>query len=156
MHYEQVSTSVTDDESIPWIPYAPHAAGVQLKVFKVNPTRGEMLLMMKVPALTQLPRHHHTGAVTVYTRQGRWKYEEHSWIACPGSVVFGTAGRSHTPQVLSSDCEVLTLTHVCGELLLFDRKDQLLAIENWQSMLQRYLSYCRQRRIVPHDITAFH
>ena len=30
--------------------------------------------MMKAPAGVQLPKHHHTGTVMVYTIEGKWKY----------------------------------------------------------------------------------
>jgi 2,4'-dihydroxyacetophenone dioxygenase len=36
---------------------------------------------MKAPLDVQLPRHHHTGTVMVYTVEGKWKYAEHDWVA---------------------------------------------------------------------------
>ena len=156
MLYEQIHTAVIDDESIPWIPFAPYTDEVKLKVFKVDPIRGEFIALMKAPAHTVLPKHHHSGTVIVYTTEGRWKYQEHDWIAGPGSVVFETAASSHTPQTVSAEGHVVTFNIVSGDLLFLDADDQLLAIENWKSMLQRYLDYCERNGIVPRDITAFH
>ncbi|EGC99719.1 hypothetical protein B1M_35206, partial [Burkholderia sp. TJI49] len=118
------------------------------------PTRGEIIALMKSPGRGQLPKHHHTGTVIVYTLKGRWKYVEHDWVAGPGSLVFETAASSHTPQALPGE-EIVTLNIVQGELVYLDENDRILSIENWKSAMQRYLSHCERHRIVPKDITAF-
>ena len=84
MLYEHVDTAVIDGESLPWIPFTPYAQNVLLKYFKLDPIRGEWIVMMKSPIDMQLPKHHHTGTVMVYTIEGQWKYKEHDWIAGPG------------------------------------------------------------------------
>jgi 2,4'-dihydroxyacetophenone dioxygenase len=155
VHYEQVQTTVIDDESIPWVPFAPYADNVSLKYFKLDPIRGEMIVMMKMPASAQLPKHHHSGTVIVYTIAGRWKYIEHDWIAGPGSVVFETAASSHTPQALEGGDDVVVLTIVVGDLIFLDDKDKVLAIENWKTSMDRYLAYCKSAGIAPKDLTAF-
>jgi hypothetical protein len=81
MLYEQVDTSLIDGESLPWVPFAPYAENVLLKYFKLDPIRGEWIVLMKSPIDMQLPKHHHTGTVMVYTIEGKWKYKEHDWIA---------------------------------------------------------------------------
>ena len=93
MLYEHVDTAVIDGESLPWVPFTPYAENVLMKYFKLDPIRGEVVLLMKAPLDMQLPRHHHTGAVMVYTIQGKWKYKEHDWVAGPGSIVYETANR---------------------------------------------------------------
>ena len=102
MLYEHVDTAVIDGESLPWIPFTPYAENVLLKYFKLDPIRGEWIVMMKSPIDMQLPKHHHTGTVMVYTIEGQWKYKEHDWIAGPGSIVYETAGSTHTPEVVST------------------------------------------------------
>jgi len=155
MLYEQIDTAVIDDESIPWVPFAPYSNEVLIKYFKCDPIRGETITLLKAPAGTVMPRHHHSGTVIVYTIKGSWKYVEHDWIAGPGSIVFETAGTSHTPQALESDEEVITLNIVVGDLLFMNEQDQVLAIENWKSGVDRYLAYCSAADIEPVDITAF-
>ena len=91
MFYEQIHTSVIDDESIPWVPFEPYNNDVLLKYFKADPIRGETITLLKAPAGAQLPKHHHSGTAIVYTIKGSWKYLEHDWIAGPGSIVFETA-----------------------------------------------------------------
>jgi quercetin dioxygenase-like cupin family protein len=154
MLYEQIQTSVIDDESVPWIPFTPYADDVFLKYFKLDPVRGETIALLKAPAGKQLPRHHHSGTVIAYTLEGRWKYKEHDWIAGPGSVVFETAASSHTPQTVSEEGHVVVLNIVAGDLIFLGENDQVLAIENWKTALQRYLTYCESAGIEPRDLTA--
>ncbi|MDD2047558.1 2,4'-dihydroxyacetophenone dioxygenase family protein [Pseudomonas putida] len=158
MLYEHVDTAVIDAETLPWVPFTPYAENVLLKYFKLDPIRGEWIVMMKAPIDMQLPKHHHTGTVMVYTIEGRWKYKEHDWIAGPGSIVYETAASTHTPEVVSTgsaDGYVLTLVHVTGDLAFLDGNDNIVALENWKSGLHRYLAYCEQHDITPKDLTAF-
>jgi hypothetical protein len=67
MLYENVDTAVIDGESLPWVPLTPHTDQVLLKYFKLDPIRGEWVVLMKVPLGVQLPKHHHSGTVMVYT-----------------------------------------------------------------------------------------
>jgi quercetin dioxygenase-like cupin family protein len=156
MYHEYVQTAVIDDEALPWVPFAPYSNDVYLKYFKLDPIRGEMIVLMKVPAGLELPRHHHSGTVIVYTIEGRWKYKEHDWIAGPGSLVFETAASSHTPQAVSTEGSVQVLNIIVGDLVFQTEDGQVLAIENWRTGLQRYLAFCEQAGITPRDLTAFH
>ncbi len=155
MNYEQVQTGVIDHESLPWVPFTPYSDQVFLKYFKLDPVRGEMVALMKAPAAMQLPKHHHSGTVIVYTLEGRWKYAEHDWIAGPGSVVYETAATSHTPQGVSTEGDILTFNIVVGDLVFLDADDKVMAIENWRTGLQRYLDHCKKNGITPRDITSF-
>lgn len=155
MLHEQIHTGVIDDESLPWVPFTPYSDQVFLKYFKLDPVRGEMIVLMKAPAAMQLPKHHHSGTVIVYTISGRWKYLEHDWIAGPGSIVYETAASSHTPQALGDAGELLVLNIVVGDLIFLDANDNVMAIENWKTALDRYLNHCSAAGITPRDITAF-
>ena len=157
MLYEHVDTAVIDGESLPWVPMTPYSEDVLLKYFKLDPTRGEWIVMMKVPFGAQLPRHHHTGTVMVYTMEGRWKYKEHDWVAGPGSIVYETAASTHTFEVVAAGETgyVTTLVQVNGDLLFLDDKGNIIALENWKTSLNRYLAYCEQHGIEAKDLTAF-
>ena len=50
---------------------------------------------------------------------------------------------------------VLTLVQVTGDLLFLDGSDNVVALENWKTSLQRYLAYCKQHGLEPKDLTAF-
>ena len=157
MLYEQIDTAVIDGESLPWVPLTPYEDRILLKYFKLDPIRGEWLVMMKAPAGVSLPKHHHTGTVMVYTIEGQWKYKEHDWTAGPGSIVYETAASSHTFEVVAEGESgyVVTLVQVTGELLFLDDKGNVIASENWKTSLNRYLAYCEQHDIKPKDLTAF-
>ncbi|HSH95955.1 MAG TPA: 2,4'-dihydroxyacetophenone dioxygenase family protein [Roseimicrobium sp.] len=157
MLYEHVDTAVIDGESLPWVPMTPYSEDVLLKYFKLDPTRGEWIVMMKVPFGVSLPKHHHTGTVMVYTIEGRWKYKEHDWVAGAGSIVYETAASTHTFEVVEEgeSGHVVTLVQVTGDLLFLDDKGNIVASENWKTSLHRYLAYCEQHGIKPKDLTAF-
>ena len=156
MLHKSIETAVIADESIPWIPFAPYSNEVMVKYFKLDPIRGEVIAMLKAPASTVMPRHYHSGTVIVYTISGEWKYQEHDWVATPGSIVYETAASSHTPQASDAAGEVIALNIVSGDLVYLDDQDRVVAIENWKTALARYLAYCEAHGIAPRDLTAFH
>ena len=82
---------------------------------------------------------------------------EHDWVAGPGSLVYETAASTHTFTVVAEgeSGHVITLVTVSGDLLFLDDKDNVVALENWKTSLQRYLAYCEQHGLEPRDLTAF-
>jgi hypothetical protein len=154
MNYEQVTTSYIDAESYPWIPFAPYSEDVFLKVLKADPISGTFVTLLRAPGDIVLPKHHHCGIVIVYTVQGQWKYKEHDWTAATGSVVYETAASTHTP-IGACEGEVITLNIQVGDSIYLDDRGGVLAIENWKTMLQRYLDFARAKGIAPVDITSF-
>ncbi|MEC9363609.1 MAG: 2,4'-dihydroxyacetophenone dioxygenase family protein [Pseudomonadota bacterium] len=155
MLYETVNTGCIDVESLPWVPFTPYSPDVLLKYIKLDPVRGEMVVLLKAPGDMQMPRHHHSGTVIVYTITGKWKYAEHDWVATPGSVVYETASTEHTPVALAEGGEVLALNIIVGELIYLDADNKVIAIENWKTAMERYLAHCKAHGITPQDLTAF-
>ncbi|MFI8748211.1 2,4'-dihydroxyacetophenone dioxygenase family protein [Pseudomonas sp. NPDC077186] len=156
MLYESIDTAAINAEDLPWVPFAPYSDEVLVKYIKCDPVRGETITLLKSPAGVTMPKHHHSGTVIVYTIKGAWKYLEHDWISKEGGVVFETAGTSHTPVALAEyGDEIITLNIVQGDLLYFDENDNLCAIENWKSGVERYLAYCKASGIEAKDITSF-
>jgi 2,4'-dihydroxyacetophenone dioxygenase len=158
MLFEQIQTACLNDADLPWVPFTPYSERVLIKYFKLDPIRGETIALLKAPAKGQMPRHRHTGTVIVYTVQGRWKYREHEWIAERGSIVYETAGSSHTPEAVEprdGNEDIVTLNIIQGELLFVDDGGQVLAAEDWRSGWERYAAYCRAQGIEPKDLTAF-
>ena len=154
MNYEKVATSYVDAESYPWIPFTPYSDKVFLKVLKCEPVSGTFVTLLKAPADIALPKHHHRGTVMVYTIQGQWRYMEHDWVAQPGSFVYETAASTHTPEGHGED-DVITLNVQVGDSIYLDKNGGVMAIENWKTMLDRYLDYCRSRGIEPVDVSSF-
>jgi quercetin dioxygenase-like cupin family protein len=155
MLFESINTGCLDGDATPWMPFAPYSDNVLIKYFKIDPVRGETVTLLKVPAGAELPRHHHTGTVIVYTVQGSWRYKEHDWIARAGSVVYETASTRHTPQATDGEEDVITFNIVVGELLYLDDQDNIIAVENWKTSMDRYLNYCKAHDMVPKDLSAF-
>ena len=154
MNYQKITTSYIDAESYPWIPFAPYSDEVFIKALKADPISGTFVTLLKAPSTITLPRHHHCGIVIVYTIKGQWKYLEHDWTAVEGSVVYETAASTHTPTGAGSG-EIITLNIQVGDSIYMDTKDNVLAIENWKTMLERYVAYCKSKGITPNDITSF-
>ena len=60
MCFEHVEASCISDESMPWMSLGL-APGVEVKFFKADPIRGEVIALLKAPAEAKLPRHRHSG-----------------------------------------------------------------------------------------------
>lgn len=154
-HYEEIDTGALNGDETPWMPFTPYDDQVQLKYFKIDPVQGEVISLLRAPAGHEMARHHHSGTVIVYTVQGAWKYKEHEWISPAGGVVYETAGTRHTPQALPGGEDIITFNIVRGELVYLDDQDNILAVENWKTSMQRYLAFCQASGITPKDLTAF-
>lgn len=155
MKLEHVDTRCIADDSLPWLPLAPYAELVSVKLLSADPVRGDLILVLRAPPGVQLPTHRTSGSTTIYTVQGRWKYREHDWVAGPGSLVIEPASALHTPQMLADGTDdVLMFLLVSGDVTLLDDEDRVTGIENWRSAVARYLEYCRARGIEPRDITT--
>lgn len=154
MFHETIDTALIDVESLPWMPFSPYSEEIFIKVIKVDAIRGEWTTLLKTPPYTELPMHHHSGTVMVWTVTGSWRYKEHNWVATPGSFVFETAASRHTP-ITVGDEEVITLNIVQGDWNVMSPEGAVLAIENWKSMVDRYVNYCKNQGIEAVDVTSF-
>jgi quercetin dioxygenase-like cupin family protein len=149
---EEIETNYIGAEDLPWVPFTPFTDQVQLKYFKIDPVRGEVVMSMRMPAGMTLPTHYHTGIVILYTVSGAWRYIEHDWIARAGDPVYETAGSAHAPEALE-DSEIFLI--LVGELLFLDDDGQIIAQENWKTSAARYRSYCEEHGLEPKAITSF-
>lgn len=154
MFCNTIDTALVDVEALPWMPFAPYSDEIFLKLIKVDPIRGEWTTLLKLPPHTELPMHHHSGTVMVWTVTGSWRYKEHAWVARAGSFVFETAASRHTPVTVGDD-EVITLNIIQGDWNVMSPEGAVLAIENWKSMVDRYVNFCRSHGIDAVDVTSF-
>jgi 2,4'-dihydroxyacetophenone dioxygenase len=155
MTFDQIETSCIADDSLPWMPFLPYSDLVSVKLFRVDPVRGEVISVLRAAPGVELPRYRHAGSSTIYTVQGRWKYREHDWVAGPGSVVIETADSRHTPQALPDGTDdVILFIVTSGEQLMLDTEGRVVATENWRTAVERYLDYCRDNDIEPQDVTG--
>jgi quercetin dioxygenase-like cupin family protein len=149
---DEIETNYIDSEELPWVPFTPLTDQVQLKYYKIDPVRAEILVSMRFAAGLELPPHYHTGIVIAHTIKGAWRYQEHDWVSRAGDTVYETAGSSHTPESLE-DAEVFFF--LVGELLFFGPDQQLLWQENWKTSIARYADYCREHGLECKAITRF-
>src|SRR5215472_18637067 len=154
MNFEKFSTECLNDKDTPWIPFTPYDERVLIKYFKIDPVQGETVMLLRSPSGAEMARHHHTGSVIVFTLRGRWRYKEHNWIAEAGSVVYEAASSRHTPIALPGAFDVVTFNVVRGELVYLDSDENVVAVENWRTALQRYRAYCRNKGVRERDLTG--
>ena len=154
MFYEEVGVTHQAADSIPWVPWEI-AEGVSLKLFKVDPVHGLMLILLKAPGGIGLGRHRHTGFVQLYTVKGAWKYNEHAWTARAGDVVYETAGSTHSFVTLPGE-DVITFVVLNGTLEFLDEKDNVLWTENWRTAIERQRKYCASKGLPCPDVSAFY
>ncbi len=156
MNFETVDTAMISADDLPWTPFSPYSDTVHVKLIKADPVRGETVTFLRAPVGAVLPMHHHGGTVIVYTVSGAWRYAEHDWVATPGSIVYETAGSRHTPiTVEGHGNEIVTLNITVGDLVYFDERGAMAAIENWRTAVERYLAFCADKGIEPRDVTHF-
>jgi 2,4'-dihydroxyacetophenone dioxygenase len=154
MVHEEIETNYIGSETLPWVPFVPLTDEVQMKYYRIDPVRAEILVSMRFPAGLKLPPHYHTGVVIAHTIKGAWRYVEHDWVSKAGDTVYETAGSSHTPEsVGDEDAEVFF--YLVGELLFFDENGQLAWQENWKTSIERYTNFCREHGLEVQDITSF-
>ena len=71
--------------------------GVSIKPLRLDPGRGEIVVIMSIAPGVELPMHYHTGTAEVYTLSGRWEYREYpDQPQVAGSYLFEPAGTTHT------------------------------------------------------------
>lgn len=152
--YDQIVTSNVKGDSVPWIPFTPYSDEVELKYFKVDPIRGEVVVAMRFPPGIKLPTHYHSGTVIGHTMKGAWRYIEHDWVSEAGDTVYETAGSTHTPEsVGDEDAEAFFV--VVGDLIFLDEDGNIAARENWRTAIDRYNAYCEDNDIEAQDLTSF-
>jgi quercetin dioxygenase-like cupin family protein len=135
---------------LPWVPWAP---GHFIKLIKLNPVTGQIVLFIRSQLGAALQVHFHPGTVVVYTVQGAWTYDE-DWTSEAGDVVFEVAGSTHSPRMVGKE-ETIVFAVIEGALNFLDHAGNTVAVENWQTFLKRYHDYCGEKGITPVDITKF-
>lgn len=142
--------SHTRPSELPWIPWVP---GHLIKLVKLNPITGQIILFIRSTPNSALQVHFHPGTVVVYTIQGAWTYDE-GWVSEAGDVVFEVAGSTHSPRIVGNE-DTIVFAVIDGALDFLDEKGRTVATENWQTFLKRYYDYCGDKGLTPIDITKF-
>jgi quercetin dioxygenase-like cupin family protein len=114
-----------DDERL-WIVLEPNVWFRPLFFDMNNGSHGEVLRVRRGGVLS---RHKHSTPVHGFVLEGRWRYLEHSWVACKGSYVMEPPGEIHT-LVVDDDDEMQTVFIIQGPTLYLDDADRVVLIED--------------------------
>lgn len=132
----------------PWFPYGN--SGCEVQVIQADPTTGNWIAKLRGPAGGNLGVHRHYGSVIGLTLRGAWRYLEHEWISRTGDIVQETPGSVHTLQ-LEEDSEIIFFIE--GALEYVDAQGQTLAHEDWRSVAQKHVDFCKERGVTIVDVT---
>ena len=137
----------------PWVPFTPYNEKVGIKLLHVDQARGEMALLMRVPAGTYL------GATTT---AAAWCCTRSGWLALHGARLDRARRRlcvrdrrlRHSFQgEAGEDAELFVLLD--GSLEFLDEAGNIAAIEDWRSMLDRLAAHCKANGIAVPELTEF-
>ncbi|HUY64050.1 MAG TPA: 2,4'-dihydroxyacetophenone dioxygenase family protein [Acidimicrobiales bacterium] len=126
------------DDGAPWV---DTGMGVELKVMRVDLTRGTWVIRNRFRPGVQLQRHRHTGPVEGYTLSGQWHYLEYDFVSTAGSYIHEPANSVHTLNVPETNTEPTDVLFVIeGALLNLTDDDQVESVFDAQSMLEAYFA----------------
>ena len=73
------------------------APGIHVQTLRVDPERGDWVILATMAPGCELPLHYHTGPAQVWTIQGRWLYREYpDQPQTAGSYLYEPGGSVHT------------------------------------------------------------
>ncbi len=149
-----IETMYMQGESIPWVPFRPVTDDILLRYFRIDPTRGQIVVSVRFPPGGGLAPIYHTGPVIAHTIQGTWHYRENGWVSRAGDTVCTGAGSIHTAESVGDEEGVVFLV-VVGELLFFDEGGNLVWQESSKTSIERYAEHCAEHRLTQRDLTGF-
>ena len=73
------------------------APGIHVQTLRLDPEKGEWVILATMAPGCELPVHYHTGSAQVWTIQGRWEYKEYpTQPQVAGSYLYEPGGSVHT------------------------------------------------------------
>ena len=92
-------------EEVPWVPN-PGYPGTELRLLQADVETGLYVMAGRLPAGLNVGRHHHTGAVHMFTLSGAWGYREHDFVNRAGSYLYEPPDSIHTLYTPEDNAEV--------------------------------------------------
>lgn len=142
---EATETSYIEGHALPWVPFTPLSEDVQLRYYRIDPVRGEILVSVRFPPHSRVAPLYVTGPVIAHTIRGAWRYREQEWVAKAGDTVFVAAGSTRSIESVG-DHEVEVFLVVIAELLFFDENGSLMWQESWKTSMERCAEYRSRHR----------
>ena len=96
--------------------------GIHIQPLRLDPERGEWVILATLAPGCSLPLHYHTGTAQVWTIQGRWLYREYpDQPQAAGSYLYEPAGSVHTFYCPEDNTEdTITLAWIEGAQVSFN------------------------------------
>ena len=123
----------------PWLAWEP-VSGAEIKICRLEPSTGEIVCFIRVPAGKTVAKHYHAGTVQLYTIAGKWTYGE-GWEAEPGDVVYETAGSTHAPTMIGNKPTILFAV-IQGGFEFVDDANRLISRCTWKDLKNLYIEHC--------------
>jgi hypothetical protein len=142
---ETAETSYIEGGALPWVPFTPLSESVQLRYYRIDRLRGEILVSVRFPPHSGVAPLYVTGPVIAHTIRGAWRYREQDWVARAGDTVFVAAGTTRSIESVG-DHEVEVFLVVTAEMLFFDEDGTLVWQESWKTSIERCAEYHSRRR----------
>jgi 2,4'-dihydroxyacetophenone dioxygenase len=128
------------EDTAPWV---DTGIGLELKVMRVDMSRGVWVVRNRFQPGAQIPTHKHTGTVEGYTLTGRWHYLEYDFYSTAGSYIHEPAGSVHTLHVPEDNTGTTDVLFVIeGALLNYDAEGRLESVTDAPSILEAYYMLC--------------
>ena len=126
---EEIAVQAVPDDDRLWVPQAPD---VWFRPLMLNTITGQWCNLLKVTGAGIVSRHRHPSAVFGYVIKGRWKYDEHEWVAQTGSFVYEPPGEIHTLVVdeQAGAQEMITFFNIHGAMVYVDEAGKVTGYED--------------------------
>jgi quercetin dioxygenase-like cupin family protein len=146
-------TYVNSNDSY-FFPYGDPKHGIKIKLVQIDPHTGLWINILKGGPGSILGIHRHFDQVYGYTLKGAWGYYEHpEWLSKQGDLIHETPGSVHTLYINENHGETEVLFFVWGALEYLDESGNTLYIDDWRSMLQKYIDYSEKNNLPVEDLT---
>ena len=137
-----------------FFPYGDPKYDITLKLVQVDPHTGLWINILRGGPGSMLGTHRHYDQVYGFTMKGAWGYLEHpEWLSRPGDLVHETPGSVHTLYIDKNHGDAEVLFFVWGALEFLDESGAKIGIEDWRSILQKYVDFCERENLPVVDLT---
>ena len=137
-----------------YIPYGDPKYDIKIKLLQVDPYSGLWVMLLRGQPGSILGTHRHYDQVYGYTLKGAWGYYEHpEWLSKVGDTVHETPGSVHTLYIDENHGETEVLFFVWGALEYLDENGKTKSIDDWRSMIERYVRFSEENNLPIVDLT---
>jgi hypothetical protein len=138
----------SSDEESPWLEYLVPNLLVRYVMFDVR--QGQLGVLLRATAPTELGRHKHRSPVTGFTLDGYWAYREYGWVSRAGDYVHESPGTIHTLYT-DSPTGFTTYFVLNGCIEYFDEQDNVVDTQDVFWFINHYVQHCEANGLPIND-----